>query len=225
MSNPAFNTFKNTKSMSKALVLYMLIILLIFIIFRDFESYSYSLLENLSQYPWVYAIASFGILASDIFLPIPSSVIMYLNGYVLGVLSGGILSLVSLMVCCISGYYIASFAAAKFQNKVNSESQFLLNKYGVLAILITRGMPILSESICLLCGYQKMNFRIYLLYNLIGYLPLCFLYAYFGELGAEKDLFLISFLLSLSIAAIFWWIGSRFTSRAMPLQGQNSTHT
>ena len=79
-----------------------------------------------------------------------------------------------------------------------------------MAILITRGIPVLSESICVVCGYNKMPLKQYVLMNIIGYLPLCILYATFGHAGYNGQHFLLSFGLSLLVSAAFWYFGKNY---------------
>jgi uncharacterized membrane protein YdjX (TVP38/TMEM64 family) len=132
---------------------------------------------------------------------------MYVNGYVLGIIGGSIISFVSLITSSIIGYYLGRLTSAGLKTTTELKSQLFLNKYGAMAVLLTRGIPILSESVCLVSGYNKMPFNQYLIYNVIGYIPLCILYAYCGSLGYDKNIFLFSFGCSLLISALFWFVG------------------
>lgn len=181
-----------------------------FLLFENLELYFTTLLKNTSNNSLSYAIISILVLASDIVLPVPSSIFMYTNGYVLGTGLGASISLVSLLLGSMVGYYIGRFTSNGAKSANDPGAQSVLAKYGTLSILITRGIPVISESICIVCGYNRMPVRSYLLLNFIGYLPLCILYAFCGQVGYDKDTFLLSFGCSLLISAAFWFLGKKY---------------
>ena len=191
------------------LIISIVIISLTFIFFGGIEEQISTTLNNLQSKKLYYSAVSFTILTSDIVLPVPSSVVMYLNGYVLGSLVGSFISLFSLLISSVIGYYIGKLTSIGLKAK-SENSNKILSKYGTMAILITRGIPILSESICIVCGYNKVPFKQYFIFNLVGYAPLCLLYAVCGSLGYVKDLFFFSFGCSLFISFAFLLLGKKF---------------
>jgi uncharacterized membrane protein YdjX (TVP38/TMEM64 family) len=190
-------------------------IVISFLLFGDIEVYFIDLLETTRSNPDIFALISFFILSSDILLPVPSSIIMYINGYVLGWIGGSVLSLLALMLGATIGYYLGRFTSVGLKVKTDSNSDRLLKKYGPVAILVSRGIPVISETLCIVCGYNKMNFGRYSAFNFIGYLPLCILYAAFGQIGYDKNTFLFTFGCSLVIAAGFWFIGKPYFTKAV----------
>ncbi len=190
-------------------VIIVSVILISFFVFDDLESYFIRLLEQARSDHAAYASFSFLVLASDIFLPVPSSIVMFTNGYVLGTGYGTIISLLALSAGACVGYYLGKFTSLGLKSSTNEKANDIIAAYGPLSILVTRGIPILSETICIICGFNKMPFKKYLLYNIIGYLPLCLLYAICGSIGYDKNIFLISFGCSVFIAAIFWFFGRK----------------
>ena len=158
-------------------------IILIFIFFNDLEAQFHALLLGLKDRRNDYALFRIIILSLDIVLPVPSSIIMYLNGSTLGLLPGFATSFIAVTISVIAGYFIGlSFTPGK-SKRLLVQSNALLDRYGFLAIIISRGIPILSESICITCGYNRYNFWRYLAFNLIGYIPICMIYAYSGPAG------------------------------------------
>lgn len=190
------------------------IIIVIFIAFGSFENYSTDLLNSLSDKPFSFSAISGLILVGDIVLPVPSSVVMYLNGYVLGTGYGTLLSFVSLMISSVLGYGLGG--APRFIKLIQSKKQTskILEKYGGIAIILTRGIPILSESICMVCGYNKMNFKNYMTFNFIGFLPICILYAYMGTIASELNAFLYALILSIVVTILFWGLGFLINKRS-----------
>ncbi len=187
-----------------------ILIIASFLLFGDIEEYFLYILDEAREQQLLFSVLSFLILASDILLPVPSSIIMFINGYVLGVVYGALISLAALMVGSIIGYYLGKFSFIGLGKKKNQSAVALMESYGLLAIVISRGLPVLAETISIVCGYNQMNFRRYLLYSFIGYIPICFLYSFFGQIGQEKNLFLFTFLLSLLLAAGLFVIARKY---------------
>ena len=185
-------------------------IVLLFMGAENLEIVFTDTLNHIVQNKSLYSLFSFLILASDIILPVPSSVVMFLNGFVLGKFLGSLLSLISLLIGAAVGYCLGMFTSYGFRTKRDNKASFLLEKYGSLAILLTRGIPIISESVCIVYGYNKMPFKHYMMYNLLGYIPVCVLYAVCGSFGYDKNVFLISFLCSLFISFAFWILGKKY---------------
>lgn len=188
----------------------MVLIIVIFLMFENVEQYFIDLLNRSDDQKLSYSIVSFLALTSDIVLPVPSSIVMYTNGFVLGGIQGASLSLLSVMIGSLFGYYLGRFTSLGFKSKNDQNADDILKKYGPVAILVSRGIPILSESICIVCGYNKMNLKSYFLLNFIGYVPVCLLYAYCGSIGYDKNSFLISFASSLLIVALFLFVGKKY---------------
>jgi uncharacterized membrane protein YdjX (TVP38/TMEM64 family) len=202
--------------MKKMLLPFLLImtgIIIIFLIFGSFEKNIFLLLEGLKTKPVEYSVYSLVILSADIVLPVPSSIVMYLNGFVLGIYGGAVLSFASLMVSSVAGYFIGKLTLGFQKKEPEKQASHLLHTFGALAIIITRGIPVISETICIVCGYNKMPFRKYVLNIIIGTVPLCILYAYFGYIGKDKNDFLPAFVCSILVSALFWILGKKLFAR------------
>ncbi|MCD9186444.1 MAG: VTT domain-containing protein [Pyrinomonadaceae bacterium] len=185
------------------------LIILLFLLFGNVESFFEDLLNRSQNNPSKYAILSFIILVSDIALPVPSSIVMYLNGTILGFAGGFVLSFVSVILSSVAGYFIGRGSSAVLKSEADISANKIMEKYGYPAILMTRGIPIISESICIVCGFNRFNFSTYLIMNIVGYVPICLVYAYFGSVALNKNLFLISFGGSLLITFVLWFFGRR----------------
>lgn len=202
------------KSLLYPLLVFASFVIATFLVFQNLETVFADKLNTLVQYPWQFGALSTLLLASDLLLPVPSILVMYFNGYVLGTFSGTLVSLAGLMLGCVAGYYLGKMGSKK-QSQVSTHRALLfLEKYGSLAILLSRGIPILSESICVVCGFNNMPFKHYLLYNLIGYLPLCVLYAYCGSIGYDQNNFMLTLGCSVLLGICFWFFGKKLTKPA-----------
>jgi len=185
-----------------------------FLLFEDLETFFAEKLNTLLQSPIQFGVFSTLLLTSDILLPVPSMLVMYFNGYVLGTFSGTLVSLAGLLLGCIAGYFLGKMGRKKQSHVSTHRAMLFLEKYGPLAILLSRGIPILSESICVVCGFNKMPFKQYFIYNLIGYLPLCVLYAYCGSIGYDQNSFMLTLGCSVLLGICFWFFGKKLTQPA-----------
>lgn len=193
--------------MKKILIVFSSIvffILVVFFLLGCFESKAEFILNNYQDRPSLFMLFSFLILATDVVLPIPSTIVMYLNGYVMGILPGFIISMASMMVSSIAGYLIGS--RLTFTPK-SVTSAGIYNKYGQMAILLTRGVPILAETVSIMSGYVKMPFKPFVLYHFIGYIPVCLTYVYLGKFAKDQNAFSLVFLTSIILTILFWIYG------------------
>lgn len=199
------------KQITIPLIVSIVLVSLVFVFFENMEAYFAELLNTAEQNETEYTTLSLLILSSDILLPVPSSIVMYGNGLVLGLLKGALLSLVAVFVSSTIGYYLGRFS--NFRARSDQRATAIMQKYGPLGIIITRGIPILSESVVFTAGYNRMNFRLFTVLNLIGYLPVCFIYAYFGNLAQNTNLFLMSFTASMVVSLLLWIFGRKLIAQ------------
>lgn len=201
--------------MKRTTILFIFICALIlvpFFILGDAEQSFEERLTALTHHKLKYALFSFLLLASDILLPVPNSVIMYGNGLVLGGIAGTGLSLLALMTGATAGYWLGRVTSYGLRASADAKAVAFWKKYGALAILVTRVVPVLSESICILGGHLRMPFGRYLLLNLLGYLPIALIFAWFGRYGLDQNAFLISFGCSIALAGFFGWVARKWVS-------------
>ncbi len=154
-----------------------------------------------------------GLLAVDLILPIPSSVIMAASGMLLGVWIGGIASFLGAILAACSGFWICRRGGRRVFRRLigNQETRRIdrwFSKYGVYAIIISRPIPMLTEILSCLAGLSALRFRTFLLSSILGTLPICFVYSYFGSRGDITDPWPAVWV-SIVIPAIGWVIARR----------------
>ncbi len=145
--------------------------------------------EHPPSTPTVAAVV-IGLLASDIFLPIPSSVVATLAGYQLGALGGTIAAWSGMMLGAVIGFALARWLGPKFVTWMTRHSdlartQALTDRFGPLILVLGRGVPVLAEASVLLLGMHGLSWRRFLPPVLLANLGLAVAYAVFGEV-AEK---------------------------------------
>jgi uncharacterized membrane protein YdjX (TVP38/TMEM64 family) len=133
-----------------------------------------------------------GVLAVDIFLPIPSSMISTLAGMKLGWLLGTLASWIGMTIGSTIGFAFARWFGPTFTRwfvKPTSLAQMhtLTERYGPRVIVLTRGLPILAEATVLLLGLERLAWRKFLPPLLLSNLGLSLVYALFGHFAAQWD--------------------------------------
>lgn len=194
------------------------IIIAVFLGFSNYELELLQLFESVKTNRLSYSLFSFLFLTSDIILPIPSSIVMYLNGMILGLSLGTFLSLTSSILSSIIGYYLGvnfKFIEKRFHTQKEIEdADNLFNTCGDILIIISRGIPVLSETISVVSGTRLVGLKKFTLYNFLGYLPICIIYSLAGFFGRGKEQFLLSFMLVLLISCAFWLIGRKVSANS-----------
>src|SRR5688572_25401055 len=100
-----------------------------------------------------------GLLATDIFLPIPSSMVSTFGGAQLGWPLGTVASWVGMSIGSVIGFALARWlgpAFARWFTKRESltQMQSLSERFGPSVVVLTRGVPILAEASVLLLGME-----------------------------------------------------------------------
>lgn len=151
------------------------------------------------------------LLTLDVLLPVPSSLIMITNGALFGILGGALLSLIGSCLSMLFGWWIGKLGKGPVERFIGKEGledgNRFLEQWGNLAVVITRPIPVLSETMSILCGSMNFPKSKMLGYGFLGLLPTCLLYAYTGHLALTFDAAWQSFLLVMFVAALVWGIG------------------
>lgn len=177
----------------KAIVFVIAMILLSYLIFYRIEGDTLLLLNNLESNRLLYSLLNISLLTLDAILPIPSSILMFLNGKVLGILGGTSLSICGASLGSLIAYKIG-YKSNDLMNKKDhyNISQNLLNNYGIWTIMVTRAIPVISELIIIYAGIKKYKLRSVLIYATLGYVPVCLVYAVLGSIMFQTKGFFIA---------------------------------
>ena len=155
------------------------------------------------------------LLVGDIFLPVPSSLIMVANGALFGVFWGTLLSVLGSLGAAVLGFGIGRRGGKLLERFVSladrQRADRLLNKWGALAIILTRPLPLLAETTAIMAGTSSMSWKSLLSGALLGNLPAAIVYAITGSLAASFESAALSFGLVLAVAGIFWWASDRWS--------------
>ena len=173
--------------------------------------------------PWmkhggpVAASVGVGLLIADVVLPVPSSIVMVAHGALFGVLSGTILSLIGSTGAAVFGFAIGRRGGALLERVVTpaerARANSILARWGTLAIIITRPVPLLAETVAIMAGASLMTWRAMILASVAGSLPPALLYALTGAAVANLQNTALMFGIVLLVATMFWLVGIVFNHK------------
>jgi len=127
-----------------------------------------------------------GSLATDIFLPVPSSVVSTLAGSQLGTAGATLTSFVGMSLGAVVGFAVARawgrpFAVWFTKEEDLARMEELSRRLGPAVLVVTRAVPILSEAGVLLMGMNRLSWKKFLPPVLLSNLGLSLAYAISGE--------------------------------------------
>ena len=131
-----------------------------------------------------------GLLAGDLVLPVPSSILMTLSGYFLGLATGALVAFAGSMASALIGFGLCRAFGQRAFNRLAGESDVprvrsFLEEYGAWAIILSRSVPMLTEVMSCLAGLGSMRLSRFLLLSAAGTIPICIVYAWAGSKSLE----------------------------------------
>ncbi len=201
-------------------ILSTLMLLFFLLLFLLVEALGVPLLS--APEPWlkeagpVTASVGVGLLLLDVLLPVPSSLLMVAHGALFGVIWGTLLSLLGSVGAAALAFAIGRRGGTLLERMVPEEERgranALLSRWGGLAIILSRPVPMLAETLAILAGSSPLSWRQLLLAATLGNLPISLLYAFTGALAPQLESSMLAFALVMGVAGLFWLI-SRFISK------------
>lgn len=159
------------------------------------------------------ALLAILLLSADVVIPVPSSIMMTVNGALFGIWLGTVISLLGGLGAALIGFSLGRWMTPIVQDWVSPEeweqAQSFLLSWGSIGIIITRPIPILAETMSIVAG-TSLSCQQVLLSSFLGLLPIALLYSLSGAMAADLKTSFASFFISLAIAGVFWWIGKRY---------------
>ena len=155
---------------------------------------------------WLASSSIFGLLALDVFLPVPSSIVSTAAGVLLGFWRGAAIVWAGMMVACVMGYALgarASGLARRFVGEAGLErADRLLARYGDWTIVVCRPVPVLAEASVIFAGLVGTPVRRFVALTALSNLGIAAGYAAFGAFSMSIDSFLVAFLGALIIPGV-----------------------
>jgi uncharacterized membrane protein YdjX (TVP38/TMEM64 family) len=177
---------------------------------------------NSSTSVTTYCLWSAFFLSLDVILPVPSSLIMIVNGKVCGFIPGALLTLTSGLISSYLGYFLG-LKSSPTMNKIIRETEqktgiSMMNKYGYLAITVSKAIPIISEATSFVCGTAKVPIKEFILYSAVGYMVIGLAYGFIGSTIGTKESTMVGTIVILSVLIAGWILN---VSLQRPLKKNN----
>ncbi|MDA0838380.1 MAG: VTT domain-containing protein [Planctomycetota bacterium] len=174
------------------LTLLTMILIPFFLFGGELESRIESMLKEAERRPWISALTILLVLATDVLLPIPSSMVSTAAGAVLGFWVGAICSALGMTASCIIGYGLgisaARGAASRWMNENEmQEMEAHAVKFGDWMLVVFRAVPVWAEFTTILAGMSRLKLQRFLILTTTANLGISLVYAAAGAIAQNFD--------------------------------------
>ncbi|MCL9657924.1 3-dehydroquinate synthase [Pseudomonas protegens] len=165
------------------------------------------------------------LLALDVLLPVPSSLVALLAVAVLGAVGGYLVIFIGLCLGACLGYWLGAGYFRLLSNWLGLRSWQpgqLAYRLSTLSLICLRGVPVLAETSVLAAGMQRYPLRQFLLVTTLANAGLALAYAAIGSLLVEQNALLATILASMVLPGLVLGARSLLKPRAaQPPMEQN----
>ncbi len=201
--------------LSKLLVLVTLVLVLPLVLLA-LRGESFSSLANLWRAdppePWQMFVVVTAVLASDVFLPVPSGPLSTLAGSQLGFLLGTAASTLGMTLGGVVAFALARRWGWPLAERLTSKEQRssmsqAASQQGGWMVLLTRPLPILAEACVLLVGALQMRWRAFLPVLVASNLVVAGIYSVLGQSAGQQDWLPAAVCVSIALPGLvaWWW--------------------
>jgi uncharacterized membrane protein YdjX (TVP38/TMEM64 family) len=156
---------------------------------------------------WIVAASIFALLALDVFLPVPSSIVSTGAGVLLGFVAGSAVVWGGMMAGCLLGYAVGSRGAGATRRFIGDEgierAGALMKRYGDAAIVLCRPVPVLAEASVVFAGLVRASYGRFLQLTAVSNLGIALGYAGLGAHSLQLNSFLIAFAGAMLLPGLF----------------------
>jgi uncharacterized membrane protein YdjX (TVP38/TMEM64 family) len=166
----------------------------------------------------VAAAVGVGLLVGDAVLPVPSSLVMLALGGLFGLAGGAALNLVGRVGATLLAFVLGRRLRGWVSGPAGGLSARLLHRWGAVAIVLTRPVPIIGETVAVLAGASPMSWRRVSVAATLGSLPESLLFAWAGAEAEASALGAVLWISLIVIAAAAWAVTSQVFGQRDPEQ-------
>ena len=176
-----------------------------------------SALEAGGEWAWIVA---WGLLVSDVLLPVPGTVVMSALGWVYGIWLSGLLAAGGSFLAGMAGYGLGRLFGDRgalwlLGRRDFDRGRHLFDHGGGWIVCLSRALPLLPEAVACTAGLVRMPLRRFALALACGSLPMGYVFAWIGATGREAPA--LAMLLSLGLPVLLWLV-SRLLSRRVEMR-------
>jgi uncharacterized membrane protein YdjX (TVP38/TMEM64 family) len=168
---------------------------------------------------WQVALLLGGLLAGDVVLPVPSSLVGAATGGLLGFWPGAATSWLGMMTGCGLGYVLGARAGAPLLRRMAGEAELarvarVAERLGPWFLLVFRAVPVLAEVSVVFAGTSRMAPRSFFTVCALANLGVSLTYAAVGASAAGLGSFLLFFAGMVLVPGLALVLVRRFTRAA-----------
>jgi uncharacterized membrane protein YdjX (TVP38/TMEM64 family) len=165
---------------------------------------------------WAW-LAGVALIAADIVLPIPATVVMSALGLIYGWWWGGVAAAAGSMLAGCTAYGLCRAFGRGAARWIAGEEglkkgEALFSRGGGWIVALSRWTPVLPEAVACLAGILRMPWRTFVVALACGSVPLGFAFAAIGHLGQSNPSKAIA--LSAIVPVLLWLIAARLLKRS-----------
>jgi uncharacterized membrane protein YdjX (TVP38/TMEM64 family) len=197
-------------------LMFALIIIPFLIFEKQFEALGTWLAEGHAS-GWASASIIGALLALDVFLPVPSSIVSTGAGVLLGFWRGAAVIWIGMTVGCAIGYAFGVKAAAAARKLVGAgdlvRAAAIMDRHGSWALVVCRPIPVLAESSVVFAGIVRTPIRPFVWMTTLSNLGIACAYAAVGAYSMQAQSFLLTFLAALALPGLAMLAGKLWLAK------------
>jgi uncharacterized membrane protein YdjX (TVP38/TMEM64 family) len=197
-------------------LMFALIIIPFLIFQKQFEALGTWLAEGHAS-GWASASIIAALLALDVFLPVPSSIVSTGAGVLLGFWRGAAVIWIGMTVGCAIGYAFGAKAAGAARRMVGEDglarASTVMDRHGSWALVVCRPIPVLAESSVVFAGLVHSPVQSFVWMTTLSNLGIALAYAAVGAYSMEVQSFLLTFVAALALPGVAMLAGKLWLTR------------
>ncbi|MBV4458416.1 3-dehydroquinate synthase [Pseudomonas sp. COR58] len=165
------------------------------------------------------ALLLIALLALDVVLPVPSSMVALLAVAALGGIGGYLVIFIGLCLGAWLGYALGAGYFRVLSGRLGLHQRKpgqLAYRLGTLSLICLRGVPVLAETSVVAAGMQRYPLRAFVLVTTLANAGLALAYSAIGTLLVEQNALLVTLLASMVLPGLFLAGHSLFKSLRRP---------
>lgn len=216
LANPGVELLRSSQAgYWLSLILCGILIVASFLLFENHINHALSAINNNLQDGLLLRAAIvlllISLLAFDILLPVPSSLVALVAVTTLGVVGGSLVIFIGLCLGAILGYFLGAGYIHLLTSWLNpgerDRASTFSPKFTPYALALLRGVPVLAEISVLAAGISRYSFRRFFLITTLANLGLAMVYGYIGSTFlAEQDSLLLAILACMLLPGLLFTI-------------------
>jgi membrane protein DedA with SNARE-associated domain len=169
---------------------------------------------------WSLAAAA-ALLAADLLLPVPSSIVLAAAGWTAGWPAAAAAGAAGMLAGNLAGYWLCRLAGDRVLERLVKPEEAArfgrwLSRWGPAALVISRLVPMMAETLSCLAGFGRMAFGRFFAALLVGTVPVALFFAYVGARGQQSESPGMVLIVSLAVPAAGWLAFALFAGRSEP---------